>query len=133
VVPLTQLLKREAFCWTAEASTAFDSLKAALTSAPVLQLPDFEKSFIVECDASGLGFGVVLHQGGWGGGTIAFLRHTIVPHHGKLAAYERELIGLVKAVCHWWPYLWPCSFIVQTDHFSLKYLLDRLSTIHQHN
>jgi hypothetical protein len=63
-VPLTQLLKREALRWTPEASKAFDSLKAALTSAPVLQLPDFEKPFIVDCDASGSGFGVVLHQGG---------------------------------------------------------------------
>jgi hypothetical protein len=62
--PLTQLLKREALRWTPMASKAFDSLKAALTSAPVLQLPDFEKPFIVDCDASGSGFGVVLHQGG---------------------------------------------------------------------
>jgi hypothetical protein len=61
VVPLTQLLKREAFRWTTAAASSFDSLKAALTSAPVLQLPDFTRSFIVGCDASGSGIGTVLH------------------------------------------------------------------------
>jgi hypothetical protein len=51
-----------------------------------------------------------------------------------LAAYESELISLVKAVCHWRPYLWPCKFIIRTDHFSQKYLLDqRLSMIPQHS
>jgi hypothetical protein len=50
-----------------------------------------------------------------------------------LAAYERELIGLVKAVRHWRPYLWTHSFIIGTEHYALKYLLDqRLSTIPQH-
>jgi hypothetical protein len=128
--PLTQLLKHEAFCWTPAAAATFDSLKAVLTTAPVLQLPDFMKTFMVDCDASGSGFGAVLHQGG---GPIAFFRRACAPHHAKLAAYERELIGLVKAVHHWRPYLWPRDFIVRTDHYSLKYLLDqRLSTISQH-
>jgi hypothetical protein len=130
--PLTKLLKREAFRWTPEAATAFESQKVALTSTPVLQLPNFAQPFIVDCDASGLGIDVVLHQGQ---GPIAFFSRAMVPHHAKLAAYERELISLVKVVCHWHSYLWPLEFVVRTaDHFSLKYLLDQhLSTIPQHN
>jgi hypothetical protein len=53
--------------------------------------------------------------------------------HQKLPAYERELIGLVKAVRHWRPYVWGRPFTVRTDHYSLKFLLNqRLSTIPQH-
>jgi hypothetical protein len=127
---LTQLLKRESFRWSSAATAAFDALKNALTSAPVLQLPDFDKPFIIDCNASGSGFGAVLHQGA---GPLAFFSRAIAPHHAKLAVYERELIGLVKAVRHWRPYLWTRPFVVRTDHFSLKYLLDqRLSTISQH-
>ena len=58
--PLTLLLK-DGFRWTEEATTAFAALKAALSSTPVLQLPDFAKDFIVDCDASRSGFGAVLH------------------------------------------------------------------------
>jgi hypothetical protein len=128
--PLTQLLKRESFRWSSAAAAAFDALKNALTSASVLQLPDFDKSFVIDCDASGSGFGAVLHQGV---GPLTFFSRAIAPHHAKLAAYERELIGLVKAVRHWRPYLWTRPFVVRIDHFSLKYLLDqRLSTTPQH-
>ena len=96
----------------------------------MLQLPDFDKPFVVDCDASGSGFGAVLHQLD---GPIAFYSKTVAPRHMKLAAYERELIGLVQAVRHWRPYLWTRPFIVRTDHCSLKHLLDqRLSTIPQH-
>jgi hypothetical protein len=95
--PLTQLLKREAFRWTPEARAAFDAHKAALTSAPVLQLLDFTRPFVVDYDASGSGFDTVLHQGDR---PLAFFSHAIAPHHAKLAAYERELIGLVKAMRH---------------------------------
>jgi len=51
----------------------------------------------------------------------------------KVAAYGRELIGLVQAVRHWRPYLWGRKFIVRTDHFALMYNLEqRLTTIPQH-
>jgi hypothetical protein len=97
----------------------------------VLQLPDSAIPFIVECDASGSGFGDVLHQGD---GPIAYFRKAIAPRHASLAAYERELIGLVQAVRHWRPYLRGRAFIVKIEHYSLKFLLDQcLATIPQHD
>jgi hypothetical protein len=130
VAPLTKLLKKEGFQWSPEANKAFEALKRALSIAPVLQLPNFANSFIVDCDASGSGFGIVLHQDE---GPIAFSSRPFAARHVKLAAYERELIGLVHSVHHWRPYLWGSKFVVRTDHFSLKYMLDqRLSTVPQH-
>jgi hypothetical protein len=130
VAPLTALLRKDAFHWSSEAETVFRTLQRALTATPVLHLLTSNEPFIVECDASGTGLNAVLHQGR---GPIAFFSRQLAPRHTKLAAYERELIGLVQAVCHWRPYLWGRVFVVKTDHYSLKFLLDqRLSTIHQH-
>jgi hypothetical protein len=93
-------------------------------------MPDFSKPFVVDCDASGAGFGAVLHQTA---GPLAYFSKPFAARHLKLAAYERELIGLVQAVRHWRPYLWGCHFRVRTDHYSLNFLLDqRLSTVPQH-
>jgi hypothetical protein len=62
-----------------------------------------------------------------------FFSRAIASHHAKQAAYEQKLISLIKEVRHWRLYLWMRSFVVCTDHFSLKYLLDqRLPTIPQH-
>ena len=71
---------------------SFQSLKDALSTAPVLHLPNFSKPFIVDCDASGTGFGAVLHQGD---GPLAFYsrpfaaRHPAVPNcHIKRSYYK---------------------------------------------
>jgi hypothetical protein len=128
--PLTRLLRRDAFSWDEEATTVFAALKRALMTGPILQMSDFDMPFVVDCDASGMGFGTFLHQGE---GLLAFFSRPFAARHHKLAAYERELIGLVQAVRHWRPYLWGRSFRVRTDHYSLKFLLDqRLSTVPQH-
>jgi hypothetical protein len=71
---------------------AFRALKAALTTGPVLQMPDFDKPFTVDTDALGSGFGAVLHQGV---GPLMFFSWPFTAHHLKLAAYERKLIGVV--------------------------------------
>jgi hypothetical protein len=116
--PLTMLLKGSSFTWTPATDNAFLALKQAIVQVPLLRLPNFSKHFFVDCDTSCTSFGVVLHQGD---GAVAFFSRVIAPHHAKLPAYERELIGLVKAMCNWRPYLWGRAFTVRTDHRNLKF------------
>lgn len=59
--PLTTLLK-DSFHWSSKAELAFNSLKQAMSQPLVLALLDFSKPFVVECDASGVGLGVVPMQ-----------------------------------------------------------------------
>jgi hypothetical protein len=58
---LTALLRKTGFRWT---EVAFRVLQHVLTMTSVLQLPNFGRDFIVECDVSKSSFGIALHQGG---------------------------------------------------------------------
>jgi hypothetical protein len=60
--PLTALLKNNSFTWTLAADQDFQALKEAMCTAMVFSLPDFTKTFFLECDASGRGIGVFLMQ-----------------------------------------------------------------------
>jgi hypothetical protein len=62
MTPLTDLTKKGAFSWTDEAHMTFDKMKQVMSSCHVLALPDFTQPFVLECDASGIGIGVVLMQ-----------------------------------------------------------------------
>jgi len=58
--PLTTIVKKYASSWTPEATKAFEHLKEALCQALLLAMPNFTKTFIMECDASGNGIGAIL-------------------------------------------------------------------------
>jgi RNase H-like domain found in reverse transcriptase/Reverse transcriptase (RNA-dependent DNA polymerase) len=122
---LTDLLKKNGFKWQAEASVAFQNLKQAMCSAPVLALPNFNVPFIFEIDASDLGMGAVLMQGRR---PIEFLSKTLGVKNRLLSTYGEELLALLTAVQKWRHYLQGQSFIIKTDHLSLKFLLEQKLT-----
>jgi hypothetical protein len=62
--PLMALLKNKSFTWTPAAAQAFQTLKTTMCTTPVLALPNFTKTFVLECDASGKGINIVLMQEG---------------------------------------------------------------------
>jgi hypothetical protein len=63
--PLNDLMKKGVpFSWGATQEHSFNTLIDKLTQAPLLQLPDFGKTFELQCDASGIGIGGVLLQEG---------------------------------------------------------------------
>ena len=111
--PLTDLLKKNAFHWDSRAQSAFEQLKTAMVSAPVLALPDFSIPFVIETDASGGkggGIGAVLAQQGH---PIAYLSKALSPKHQHLSAYEKEFLAVALAVEKWWPYLLGRHLIIQ--------------------
>jgi hypothetical protein len=121
--PLTDLLRKGTmFIWTQDHQASFDALKASLTSAPVLPLPNFNQPFVIETDASGVGIGAVLMQAGH---PLAFLSKALGPRSQGLSAYEKEYMAIIMAVDHWRSYLQLAVFHIVTDQRSLVQLTEQ--------
>lgn len=115
--PLTELTKKDGFQWNSNALTAFETLKKAVTTAPVLILPNFAIPFEVECDASEKVVGIVLMQQRH---PIAYFSKAFSNSSMSISIYEKELMALVLAVQHWRQYLLGRRFTIYTDQKSLK-------------
>jgi hypothetical protein len=97
--PLNDLLKKGSLLvWTAAHSSAFEALKSALMVAPMLALPDFNKSFQLQTNASESGVGVVLLQDGY---PLAFVSKSLGPRTRGLSTYDKEYLAILVAVEHW--------------------------------
>ena len=120
--PLFHLTKGNKIAWTEEAEDSFHQLKQALASTPVLALPDFTDSFVVETDASNQGIGAVLVQHGR---PIAYYSHGLPKTKVPKSAYEIELFAVVMAVQKWKHYLIHRPFTIRPDQMSLKYLWEQ--------
>ncbi|XP_048552596.1 uncharacterized protein LOC125532671 [Triticum urartu] len=118
--PMNELTKKDVpFKWANAQEKAFEELKEKLTSAPLLALPSFGKTFEIECDASGVGIGGVLMQEGR---PIAYFSEKLSGPTLNYSVYDKELYALVRSLETWQHYLWPKEFVIHSDHESLKHL-----------
>ena len=118
--PLNEIVKKDVgFHWGEKQQVAFDTLKSKLTQSPILALPNFERAFELECDASGVGIGAVLIQDNR---PIAYFSEKLKGAQLNYSVYDKELYALVRALQTWQHYLWPREFVIRSDHESLKYL-----------
>lgn len=124
--PLSDMLKKGVpYVWTSATEAAFQQLKQALTDAPVLALPNFSKPFILETDASEVGFGAVLMQENH---PIDYLSKAVCPKNQAMSTYEKECLAIILAVEKWRSYLQGQEFIIRTDHKSLLHLKEQRIT-----
>ena len=93
--PLIDLLKKGSYIWSEKTQPAFEALKQAMVSAPVLALPDFNTLFVVESDVCHKGIGVVLSQKGR---SIAYFSKGIGPKYQMLSVYDKEMLAILAAV-----------------------------------
>jgi hypothetical protein len=93
--PLTRMLQHKQLQWTEVAHVAFEDLKKAMSSTPVLALPDFQQQFVVETDPCDRGVGAVLSQNGH---LVAFFSKDLSAANQKLSAYEKEFLTMLMAV-----------------------------------
>ena len=118
--PLTEVIKKNVgFKWGKEQEQAFEQLKFQLTHAPLLSLPNFDKTFEIDCDASGVGIGAVLMQEGK---PLAYFSEKLSGATLNYPTYDKEMYALVRALKTWQHYLWAKEFVIHYDHESLKFL-----------
>jgi hypothetical protein len=125
--PLTELLKKEVpFSWGSEQQEAFDTLKARLSSPPILVRPDFLRRFLLKTDYSGTAIGAILAQKGLDGfdHVIAYASKSLTPAERNYSTTEGECLAVVWGIKHFRPYLFGTKFILVTDHASLKWLMN---------
>lgn len=114
--------------WTEKLEQTFEGLKRRLLERPIVRLPDVQRDFILERDASTVAVGAVLKQ--QFNGTqlehpVAFFSRALTQSEQNYYAYELEMYAVVRAVEHYRFYLLGREFPLRTDHMALVRLLQR--------
>ncbi|GJX45045.1 putative reverse transcriptase domain-containing protein [Tanacetum coccineum] len=120
---MTELTQKDRkFDWGEEQETAFQLLKHKLCAAPILALPEGSDDFVVYCDASIKGLGVVLMQRMK---VIIYASRQLKIHEKNYTTHDLELGAVVFALKIWRHYLYGTKCVVFTDHKSLQHILNQ--------
>jgi len=125
-LPMTELTHDKApWKWGSEQQKAFDQLKAALCSAPVLILPDPTKPFVLNCDSCAFAIGATLQQDhGNGLQPVAYRSRKLSKAERNYDVREREFMAILDACSHWRHYLHSDEpFVLKSDHSSLVHYM----------
>ncbi|GJR55548.1 putative reverse transcriptase domain-containing protein [Tanacetum coccineum] len=120
---MTKLTQKSVkFNWGKKEETAFQTLKQKLCSALILALPEGSENFVVYCNASHKGLGVVLMQKEK---VIAYTSRQLEIHEKNYTTHDLEMGAVVFALKMWRHYLYGMKCVVFTDHKSLQHILDQ--------
>jgi phospholipid-translocating ATPase len=128
---LHQLKKKGvSFIWRADHQTAFILLKQALCEAPVLQIPDFSKEFILVTDASDRAVSAVLHQRvSEVLAPISFHSRLLTDAEKRYNTYEKECLAALFGCKKCRTYLDHKEFELRCDNLALCWLLKRVKDV----
>ncbi|UYV73515.1 hypothetical protein LAZ67_10003901, partial [Cordylochernes scorpioides] len=122
--PLTNLIKKSvSFTWTERQEEAFQTLKIALLSPPILGHFNPNASTYVHTDASNIGIGATLVQDiGGEEKVISYLSRTLSKAEQNYSTTEKECLAVVWSMSKLRPYLYGRHFKIVTDHHALCWL-----------
>ncbi|GJU81862.1 putative reverse transcriptase domain-containing protein [Tanacetum coccineum] len=110
------------FDWGEKEENAFQLIKQKLCSASILALPEGSEDFVVNCDASHKGLGVVLMQREK---VIAYASRQLKVYEKNYTTHDLELGLVIFALKIWRHCLYGTRCTVFTDHKSLQHILDQ--------
>jgi ribonuclease HI len=117
---MTELLKKGVkFSWNEKYEEAFHTLRARLTTTPVLAQPDNSKPFDIYCDASSIGLGCVLMQDNR---VTTYASRALRTHEQNYPTHDLELAAVIHALKIWRHHLMGAKCNIYTDQKSLKYI-----------
>ena len=126
-LPLSNLLQKNVeFDFDDRCKEAFDCLKRAVTTTPIIQAPDWTAPFKLMCDAFNYALGVVLAQKiDKLSQVIYYASRTLDAAQANYTTIEKELLAIVFSLEKFRSYLLGTRVIVYTDHAALKYLFKK--------
>jgi hypothetical protein len=125
--PLTNLLQKDVpFVFDDDCKEAFETLKKALTTAPIVQPPDWNLPFKIMCDASDFAVGVVLGQRvDQKLNVIHYASKTLDAAQKNYATTEKEFLAVVFACDKFRPYIVDSKVTIHTDYAAIRYLMSK--------
>ena len=120
--PLRLLTQKDVdWVWDSTHQEAFETLKKAVSSAPILRYYNLEEEVFLQCDASQSGLGVALMQGGQ---PVAYASRALSPAETRYAQIEKELLAIVFGCDHFEAYVYGRDIVhVETDHKPLEMIM----------
>ena len=122
--PLTRLTKATPWEWTETEQSAFETLKQALMTYPVLRIPVNDAPFRVECDSSDFANGAILSQfidNQWH--PVAYRSRTLSDTERNYEVHDKEMMAIIDSLQDWRQYLMGADtvFEIWSDHLNLQY------------
>ena len=118
---MLKLLKKDIkYQWTEECDKAFQTIKHDILQEPYLQMPNFNKQFILTTDGSFQGIGGCLSQRyDEGLRPVAYFSRSLKASEHNYGAFDIELMGVIDSIKHFSVYLVGKPFLILTDCKSL--------------